>query len=222
MRVLIVLSTIGLVAYFSPSVGEAGCPCQKAAVFLDWNCYAQWQCTDYVAGAPIVTNIGPDSRSLQGSNDCNNCDSANPMYCLKQIGWSYSETGSVTYGGSYSQALKAEINNALAGSVGITTTTQFSAGATNTTTWTFSDTVTCGSTAIAPFSWTLYEVYTILTPKSAQIPIGGRWYVSAVCNGTPGPWYPNADCGAQANSTIQAQSGSVSGCEAHDMHCFDP
>ena len=144
------------------------------------------------------------------------------MHCIQTLCVTQTDSASVSGTAGSSVSLKLELNNALAGCIGIETTSEFSAGFTNTTTMSKQHCVECGSSSIAPCTATRYFLESYKTPKAGRIPLGHRWYTLVSCPWDPEPrqWQPLSTCpGVVDWATIDGQKGTRSGCISEPIEC---
>jgi len=106
-----------------------------------------------------VTWLDPDpTRTTVGFLPCNNCNSCNHMYCVRTFVISWGSSGTVSGTLSISRQFQATFNRILAPAIGVHMTTEFEFGLSRTTSLSESDQIACGSTDIAPCSWTDYTI----------------------------------------------------------------
>lgn len=198
------------------------CACAAGTVLIDGECSAEFECRWYcMADQAEVTSSGERKDREKATLDCDNCDDCETMRCVESLCVTETDSGSVSGTAAFSAALKGDINLALAGTIGIETTTEFEIGLTTTTTVSKERCIECGGPAISACAHVKYHICAFGTPHTAQVPLGHQWYVRVTCPGDTDPqWVEHNKClTPKGSATITGEVGTHSGCEAHQIPC---
>lgn len=217
------LACSSVLVWAEEQVPNSQCPCVPPVGEVPWHCTVQTRCIFTGPGRFIpATDEWPPPYATQHDtltcDNCNNC--ATTMDCFQSLCVTTTDEAQVSYSGSFSLGAKATINALLAGGIEISTTAEFSAGNTSTTSVSVEHCVQCGASNIPACAGAYFELKALEQNRSGRLELFYRWDIRTDCwLGGSEDWHPHVDCAEPAYASIAGSKGLDSGCVGRDIEC---
>lgn len=204
-------------------VPNSQCTCAAATPDVPWYCFVQTRCIYEYPGdfVPLDNPWPPPEGGVTDELTCNNCRACKTtLDCSESLCVTVTDEASVNYGGSFSVEAKGTINRLLATGIEITTTGEFHAGRTSTTSVSTQHCIVCGSSDIPPCAGVRVTLTALEQERRGMAPLYYRWEAKTTCVfGGGQDWHILNECPQPAFATITGRKGFDSGCIGEDLEC---